>query len=194
MTTPLLSAHVQYSQFYKFNNKSVLHKCTHMALWDKIKSQTEAVWKLICVYLKICDINYKRASAQLGQLELKISADWQSLACFSRQLKYQLTDVRLWLCCRLSGMSGWIQHVRATQGGFPTTDRCVKAESALENPAVSPPTRRCQLPPDKLWKWNVSLAQFKRQHQFLKHFKMFFLLRVIKILYWHFVFCFQQEE
>lgn len=46
-----------------------------MALWDKIKSQTEAVWKLICVYLKICDINYKRASAQLGQLELKISAD-----------------------------------------------------------------------------------------------------------------------
>lgn len=36
------------------------------------------------------------------------------------------------VCCRLSGMSGWIRHVRVDASRFPTADRCVKAESALE--------------------------------------------------------------
>lgn len=56
--------------------------------------------------------------------------------------------------------------------GFGTSERREQVSHSWQmcwrrigpgNPAASPLTCHCQLPPDERWEWNVSLVQFKRK-------------------------------
>lgn len=140
-------------------------------IWRICENMRESLCSVRTVWIK----NITRLTdTSLFLLSVKVSVDWCEVAV---------------VCLLPSVWDVWLDSARQScTRRFPTTDRCVKAKSALVNPAVSPPTRRCQLPPDKLWKWNVSLVQFKRKHQFLKpfFFFMFVLLRVIKKFHWNF--------
>lgn len=128
-----------------------------------------------CVFIwKGCAKTWERASAQSGQFELKISADWQMLGLFLLSVKASLD----W--CEVAGCVSAAVCLRCLAGFgtsepreevFPTTDRCVKAELALENLSSVTSNTPLSASPWQARQSEMSLLfNLKQSGWFLKHF------------------------
>lgn len=102
-------------------------------------SNWSRMWAHCLFQMRFLTWTQRGVFAQFGQLELKISPDWQILACFYRQWKYPLTDVRLRLsvCCHQSGMSGWISKCVRKRAEVSHNWQMCWSRIAPWNPAVS---------------------------------------------------------
>lgn len=96
----------------------------------------------------------------------------------------------------------WLDTARQNDASrFPTADRCVAAESALETQTRHLRHATVSFPLTSAVEWNVSLFQFKRKtdvsQDFFKKKKCFWFVEWLEKLGeigGPFIFCFQQEE
>lgn len=163
-----------------------------MVLWDKVKLQTETLWRLLCVYLE-------RASAQLGWLVLKIGLTDTGLFSLSVKVRVDWCEVVV-VCLLPSVWDVWLDSARQNNARrFPATDRCVKAESALETQPCHLRHATVSFPLTSSGSEMSLLFNSKESSSFSRIFKCFLLLDWLKksteiSRTFFFLFLFQQEE
>lgn len=164
MKTPLLSAHVQYSQL----SNSIInkHKCTNMALianWGSVYLEISDMktWESLCSVWTAWIKNITRLT-DTGPFffsSVKVSVDWCEVAV---------------VCLLPSVWDVWLDSKRLCSARrFPITVRCVKAESPPETQPCHLRHAAVSFPLTSSGSKMSLLFNSKRKHQFLKHLKMF---------------------